>query len=518
MPLACTRGNQAFPAGSARGLALGRSFADDFYYRMHILPSVLDVGNLTEKTVYAVEVFNAWLAPVTLQSITGAGTEGLLLTGFELPELVRALTSITGELAASMDGPGSIDATWTFGFSTGEENVLKVTGSRIVTFPLAPDWSRKVTEKLSFWTDVFETRDGSEHRIMMRAMPRWSMEYTALESGERLNMLDSLLAGWGARTFLVPVWWMKSALDVPLKAGEEEAECDTAGRGFEPGGQAVIWQRALKCESATVRTVEPKRLTFLRPVGRDYEEGFVIPARLCRLSPETPVSALASSLVESRLRFEADEPEGMAPAPAGEQINGRDVFPFRHDWTGPRQRSVVWALNERDTGTGLPQRTARRAWPADKAEARDVLFGTREEAEAFKAWVIRQGGRARSFALLLEEDQITPTRGIVQGSNLLYAGNSAYGLLASGLACRSLLFLRTKDGRRQVFSVTSWQEFADGEFLFYADKAWPWTVALEDISRIGFVLTVRFDQDEFELERRHDLFARTDLAMRGVVQ
>jgi hypothetical protein len=495
-----------------------RTYLDDFYYRMHVLPSYIDVGNLTEKALYGVEIFNAWLEPVDILEITASDSEGLALSGFFLPETVLALTSVTGSLLVGMDGPAAIAAKFAFAFSKGDPLELKVEGSRIVTFSIAPDWSSAVKEKISYWTDVLESRDGTEQRIRMRRLPRWGIEYGILESGERVNLFDSMLVGWGARTFLVPVWWMKSALERALEPGESEVMCDTADRGFKPGGLAVVWQDALKCEAAEVLSVSPGSVLLSRPAGRAYEEGYLVPARLCRMAgAENGLDSLTSSLFRATVSFEAELPEDVPPAEAGDQIDGKDVFPFRHDWSSPRNRKVGWSLNLYDSGTGLPIRTPRRTWPTDSMEAADVLFGTLAEANAFKAWLARAGGRAGSFWALIEEEQLLPTRGIESGANLLYVGNAAYGLLESETRCRNRLFLKTSSGERLSFGVTSYQDAGNGEFLLFTDATWPKSVPLEQIARIGFVVLARFDQDDFEIERRHDTLARTSLALKGTL-
>ncbi|MDR1037355.1 MAG: hypothetical protein LBT40_12550 [Deltaproteobacteria bacterium] len=517
IPEARAREDQTFPEGREIGGAGSHSYSEDFYYRMHILPSLIDVGNLTEKATYTIEVFNAFLETVSITEIGSFDAEGLMLSGFDLPEAVLALTSVFGELLVAMDGPPRIDGRFVFEFTEGEPVTLRVTGSRIVTFSVPPDWSRKVVERLSYWTDVLEARDGTEQRIRMRRLPRWSMEYGILESGETLNLLDSMLAGWGARTFLVPVWWMKSALDRPLLAGEVSAECHTEGRGFAPGSPAVVWQDAHRCEAVEVLSVSPGSVTFANPVGQEFEEGYLIPAKMCRMTQtESSLGLLTSSLAEATLAFEAEEPEDTPPAGDGDMLEGKDVFPFRHDWTSQRKRSVSWSLNMYDSGTGLPVRTPRRNWPTDSLEARDVLFGTIAEANAFKAWVARAGARAGSFWALIEEEQLLPSRGIEAGTTLIYVKNAAYGLLVSETACRNRLFLRTADGERLVFRVTSYMETEGGDFLLFTDRTWPRSVPVGQISRIGFVVLCRLDQDDFEIERRQDLLGRTSLSLRGV--
>lgn len=517
MPRAGARTVQTFPAGVERGFAPTRSFADDFYYRIHLLPSIIDAGRLTEEMKYPVEIFNAFLEPVSLTELAAANAGGLELAGFAPSDVVLAMTSSVGTLTVVMDGPPEIDGSFAFEFTEGAGVTLRIIGSRVVTFPFAPDWSRKVVERISYLTDILEARDGTEQRIRMRALPRWSTEYTVLEGGEAMNLLDSMLAGWGARTFLVPVWWMKTPLVTPMGGGAVNARCDTAGRGFVQGGMAVVWQDAFRYEAFDIATIAPDGLTFSKPSTRSFMDGHVIPARMCRLAgAEGALSAVTSSLAEASFNFEAERPDDVPAGTSADTIDGRDVFPFRHDWSSPRKRTVRWSVNSYDTGTGLPIRAMRHGRHSDGLEARNALFGSIAEAEAFKGWVARQHGRAKSFYALIDEDQLVPTRGVLEGASLLYIRNAAYGLLESASDERNLLFMQDAAGARTVFRPTTYVDAGAGETLLYLDRPFPATVPLDRIVRIGFVVLCRFDQDDFALERGQDTLARTSLTLKGV--
>ena len=72
------------------GFAAG-SWSDDFYHRVHVIPSQLDIGNLFTTQSRTFRVWNAYLdSAKTLASVSESGTEGILITAPASPPTVFA--------------------------------------------------------------------------------------------------------------------------------------------------------------------------------------------------------------------------------------------------------------------------------------------------------------------------------------------------------------------------------------------------------------------------------------------
>src|SRR5690606_25067648 len=56
--------------------ALQKCFVDDYYYRIHMLPTAIDVGNLVTEQVHTILMWNAFLSPVQLLDISTVGGDG----------------------------------------------------------------------------------------------------------------------------------------------------------------------------------------------------------------------------------------------------------------------------------------------------------------------------------------------------------------------------------------------------------------------------------------------------------
>ena len=56
------------------------TFLDDFYYRIHIRPGVIVLGNLLSAQVRTVEVWSGYFDPKLLSSLSIVGTDGIMFT------------------------------------------------------------------------------------------------------------------------------------------------------------------------------------------------------------------------------------------------------------------------------------------------------------------------------------------------------------------------------------------------------------------------------------------------------
>ena len=516
IPPARIRTDQVFPEGKARAAARPPFYGDDFYNRVHVRPHLIDVGNMTERLVFEVELFNAFLTAVVLTDVDGIGVDGMVLSGLDPPLTILALTSAFGELEILLAGPAAIDGRQVFSFSRGPDLALRVIGTRLVTFGLAPDWSKTVKESLIYWTDVLESRDGTEQRIIMRPLPRWRLTYEVLEADLPAGLLDNLLAGWGGRSFVVPLWHRKSRLTSPVRPGDVDVPCETAGRGFGSGDLCVLWRDATRCDTLEVQAVGAHGLVTARPAGGEYGSGYCAPARLCHLvGDECGISAVASNLLEAELVFEADEPEPVEPAPLPAFLDGLGLFPYGHDFASARPRRLVRSMNTYDSGLALFSREDRRGWPVDHVSVEDVMLGGLEALEAFKGFVQSVGARAKAFWLDLNEDSLRLTRRIEAGTRLMYVADVAYGLLASGLPARRRLLLLTRKGRFTAL-VNSYLQTVEGDLMLELDDAWSVDLEPWEVGRLGFLVKARLDQDEFVLEHLVDDVARVSLELKGV--
>jgi hypothetical protein len=516
--MARQRNYHTVPAASVHNLNTTWSFLKDFYYRIHIYPSRIEIGNLTERLVYTIEFFNAFLTSASLTSVTPYDNGGVNLEPIALPKLILSLTSFTAELEIILNGPATLNARYVFGFSLGPELDLLVTGTRITTFSISPDWSETVSERLSFLTQILESRDGTEQRIALRQIPRWTFRYSFLEGDDKVNLVDSLLTGWGARSYAVPNWIKKTKILNPISQGALTINCDTQNRGFVNGGLCVLWRDALYYDTLEVASFTASQVTVARPVSKSYNAAYLIPATFCHLvGDRSEITALTSGLLTGEVEFESDEVTEIPAVDLTDKYQGLAILPYKHDYSRGRERALQRMMFFYDTGLGKYSRVDLRGFPLDEISFNDVLLTGHGQVNTFKNWLMALYGPQKPFYMVLAEDQLRPTRPLDYGSNMLYVASNIYGLLESTLTSRKTLVLRTKE-ERFIFNVTSFIGTSMGDLLLYVDMVWPRLILQSEIVQIGFLVKGRMNQDEFEFEYSADTLAKVSFNVKGIVQ
>ena len=139
----------------------------DYYYRIHISPQRLDLGNVVSAQTQEVFLWNAFLEPRTLVDIGGTD-EGVLVSGQPDPPLLfPALKELTWQLTVTPDGQPVLDTVVTWEFDNGRVAGLRITANRIIAWTFVPDWGDSIRERLTGATDILQSESGVSQR-------RWS--------------------------------------------------------------------------------------------------------------------------------------------------------------------------------------------------------------------------------------------------------------------------------------------------------------------------------------------------------
>jgi hypothetical protein len=255
--------------------AADRTFRDDWYHRIHVLPAAIDFGNIVSPVSHPIEVWNAFFSPISLAAMEVAGADGVSLTGQPPPPLVYGgLASRVYTVAASTQGSPVLSARYVFRFSNGASSKLTVSGRRVVVFGLAPNWAGGITERLAWLTDVLESYDGSEQRIRLRSIPRRSFEFQLDLAGHDVRVLETLLHAWAARVFAVPVWTDRTVLTAPLSAGATAVRVsDAANADYHAGGLVAFWSDNQHHEVGEILSLAGNALTLKQPLSRGWPAG-----------------------------------------------------------------------------------------------------------------------------------------------------------------------------------------------------------------------------------------------------
>jgi hypothetical protein len=502
--VARSKGGSAFPA-----------FGGDWYHRIHVIPSTIDLGNLVSPVERVLEVWNARFSSATLSGIDATGDDGLLLSGQPAPPLgFGPLQSRLYTFAASTRGAPVIDAAYIFRFADGTAALLVVTGRRVVVFGMRPDWSEGVTERLAWLTEVLEAHDGTEQRVRLRRMPRRSFEYAFLLEGKATRLLDHLLFGWGARVYCLPVWSDVTILASGLSAGTTSITVqDAANADYHAGGLVVLWLSDIRHEAVEILDVSGDVLTLKLPLGSAWPAGTrVYPARLVRLEGEVKVERPTDTLARGRCRFQVEDLSAPPEVDYGPAYQGYRVF----DWSPNRALDPedTWArkLAVIDNRTGLPVFDDESGKPKIGRRL-EWLLTDRPQVTAFRGWLAARAGRANPCWLPTFESDIHVTRTVAATDAGLVVENTGYARFINADPIRRDIEIVTTSGtfyRR----VTGAFDLSEDEELISLDAALGVTLEPSHFIRVSWLELSRLDQDAVEIHWETDRVARVLLATR----
>ena len=251
------------------------SFLDDYYFRVHINPGSIDLGNLLSAQTRTIEVWSSYFESKLLASVLESNTEGLTLQQPQsAPTYFAGLESRTYTLSIDTSGPPVVDAKYLFDFPD-ENPTLSVAGRRVVVMPERPKYPLK--ESLQWKTDIIRSFAG-EQRIRLRDAPRQILSVESVISNQSYTKLKAVGYQWAHRVFAIPVW--TDAILVPsIAAGSSIIYLNTVYSDFRSFDILVIWNSETDFEAIETLNVYANRIELKLPTSKQYTNAFVIPAR-----------------------------------------------------------------------------------------------------------------------------------------------------------------------------------------------------------------------------------------------
>ncbi|AEY69564.1 tail assembly protein [Burkholderia phage vB_BceS_AH2] len=494
----------------------------DYYFRIWLIPSgQLDIGGLSSEQHIAILVWNAFPdGPKTLRALDVEGMDENRLVGPGNPPLVFGPLEFQNyTLILSENGTPVIDVNMIWRFDGERPQQLEVTGFRAKTWAIPVDWRNPPVDRFEWLTDVQESRSGFEQRMELRQAPRRTIEGTFVVTGQDLGWFDAMLFSWGARGFLLPVWYDKTVLSKPLANGEDRVYCDTTDREFTAGGFILIGNDLRTAVAMQVIDVYPDGVLLKRPVSTGQAKGtFTWPARQCRVVNPVNQTQHTAGVIEMRVTFEITDQDDIPPIPSDTMLNGSQVLTREHNFLYTIDRTYARKLTILDNSTGLPQWIDLSNWSQITRQIK-LMLKDRANRRNFIGWLSSISGRLTPFwredrETLLE---MTDNQGVGETA-LLHIKPVGFPTLLYGQPCRMALVLRHKSGAVYYRRILAAQvDVATGDELLTLDTNLPASVP-SDWLLISYLEFVRLDADAIEIAHRSDEVSEVQFALRGIKQ
>jgi hypothetical protein len=497
---------------------IATSYFDDYYNRIHIQPPRIDLGNLLSVQTRQATVWNAYLTPQGLGAILESGTEGITESGVAAPTVFAPLEERVFTLNVDTEGPATIDALYTFIFSS-EAPELRATGRRVVVFGYAPNWSEPVREKLSWLTDVLLTQSGIEQRVGLRGIPRRALSYSLLTQDRLASAkLETILLGWQSRLYALPVWTERQVLAAPLTAGVMTIPCQTTDYEFAPNGLALLWRAHDQHEAVEIASVGASSITLKSPTVSAWPAGTrLYPVRLARLPQRQKFARETNHHLSGTVEFEMADSPAIAALDTGDTYAGYRVYAGGTNWAEPVEIEAMRQLDVLDYDTGAP-------WVDDLSGIAALLkswhwtLGSRAEIVALKKWLAAREGRRVPFWSPTQAEDLKIMAPIGSSAVSITVENIGYARYLAGRADRRHIMIETLAGQRFYRSITASSEIDDATEQITIDSALGVTLQPADIKSARFLHLTRLESDEVEIAWHSLALAECSTMLRSLPQ
>ncbi|RRV29485.1 hypothetical protein EGJ23_00645 [Pseudomonas sp. o96-267] len=492
--------NPSAVPGSLRGAHL-----NDYYYRIHITPSRLDLGNVVSAQTSPVSLWNAFLEPRTLVDIDGLD-EGIQVSGQPAPPLLfPALKELVWQVTVTPDGQPVLDTVVAWEFDNGRSAGLRITANRIIAWTFVPDWGDGIVEGLTAATDILQSESGVSQRRKLRGSPRREFNGAMYAEGRERQLLDLALFGWSDRIWSIPIWPDIQLLDAGIAADVDFIPCSTLHLDFRAGGLAMLrGEDAFTSETLEILEVLPEGLQLKRNTLLTWPAGSrLYPARSAQLLEEPSLNKLTDRLFEAEVRFLVVEVCDWPKWLPATLYRGRPVWDRRPDDSENLTHAAQRLRSTLDSGFAQPliTDTARRALQV--LGQRHLDLG-REARALVRSFIYGMDGRQKVVWVPTHMDDLTLLAPATAVATTIDVANIGYTRFSNGKPGRRDIRIERWDGTvlmRRIIGATE----LDGQTERLAlDAALGSDLQPADVARISWMNLMRFESDTQNIEHMTD--------------
>ena len=470
-----------------------RSYIDDFYYRIHIIPNPISLGNLLANKTLAVAVWNAYFDPKNLSDLTVPTDFGVTMTppaGETVPFVMNPLREAIFTLSAALAGPPVIDTTITFVIG-GVTVQVPVTGKRVVVFPFPPNWSGPYDETFEYNSWVLTAADGSEQTgSNWGNHARRQFGYTILVAGKQMQRLENLLFAWQQRLFGVPHWAEKSKLLSASVVGATTISLDTTDRSYEAGGFAILYLDPDNYEAFSIEETTSTTLKATSALQRAWPQGTrVYPISLALIAETSGGTYQTDNKIVMPVNFSCEpsqSPENTSVGDATPMYRGEELYLGRLNWASPLAFSVRGDRKALDYKTGIFNTYSHSGF-SGTTRKHNWQVRSRAESRALRAWIGRREGMARPVYMPTGNSDLTLVSPIVSASNVIEVASNDYGSFVNASPAKRDIIILLRDGSYFARRITGATVVSNAVTRLAIDSPIPQSINVAQIKRISML-------------------------------
>jgi predicted hotdog family 3-hydroxylacyl-ACP dehydratase len=494
------------PLATAHGAKVGvraTSFAlTDWYYRIHVTPALMALGNVVSNVTQSVGVWNAWLETAqTLNAINGVNVDGINLAGGGmLPQVFAPNQEVRYTVTVSTEGPPTIAGTYTWQFADSENVTLTVTGNRISAWALTPDWAQPVVERIEYKTDILQSWSGIEQRRALRIAPRRTIEFDAQLWRQDRRFIEAVLFAWSSRVWALPIWPDGQKLTADLLPGATAVPCDTVNRDFVAGGLAALISDAGQYEVLQVLTVSSTSIGLAHPTANKWPNGSKLyPARSARLTSYPKITRDNGEYASAKPSFVIVEPCDWPAATGLPSYRGYPVLEMAPDEgagsDSTYEREAVTMDN--DTGTITVDDRARIGFPV---LSHAWFMQGRATRAAFRSLMYMLKGRQGVMWVPTYNADLILAASVTAGQPSIDVELTGAALYLSGQRNRRDIRVELMNGSLFYRRVTGAVALDSNTERLTLDSSLGVNISPSQVRRISYMAPCRLNSDSIEIQ------------------
>lgn len=469
---------------SINSASISHSYLYDYYFRIHVVPNKIDLGNVLTDQVQNIEIWNAFLESKTIAAITST-SPSITLVNPTGENTLKALQATTFQLTVNGTGSPLIDDLITIAF-LDISSYISLTGKRVTVFPFPALTDYKETQE--WLTDIIASIS-SEQNLQLREIPRITYDYNYyFKTVEEFSLAKNIAKTYSHIGLGIPIWSQISYTS-SLPNGSTFININTLLMELKVGSLLISYKDYTNYEVLEVLNFTSIRIDLKLATLKNYSGGcFIIPLKICTLPKEITFSRANSSKNKASARFVALDNYVFS-----------DITTFEIFKTLPliTKNSVIESsLSEQferktetiDSKTGkidiidLENYTRHRQNLSLVAHGQDNIYKLKRFLDYLK-------GRYNYLYLTTFSKDIVPvTTSLAVGANQILVKNS-------GLTAAKPKHLRIVGNVSVNVDVIAVGEALGNELINFT----PITVAITNITHLEIITKVRSDSDNLEL-------------------
>ena len=417
-----------------------------------------------------------------------------------------------GNLVYSSDAPG-----WLFDSSWVPDAQLTATADPRTALPvwtLSPNWKEGVLETVSFQTEIMVSEMDAEQRRSLARHPRRTVEASFLRAGVGAQRMNEFMVGVGSRKFMMPFWPEQMYLGGPVSAGDTEIYFEYGAldnREFYNGGAFVLTNRGTSTYELLTYTVwtDSDNHTLLRldtPLVHSWDvHTRITPAYEARFDDSSGAVAMqyvTDRTATAQLRFNLVNTLKHV-TPSWDYCAPLWRFPI--DWTDTWSETFTRNTDKLDTTIG-PIDVIDPSGVTRVGQSLKITLLGRDAVSKFRSFITMARGKTVRFWFPSNHNDITPIGPTIGGATLNGVDNGYTDWLVDPQDAKLMIQIEFASGAPTIYRRLQSVTKAGSQNIYHMDEVIP-TFPTTDVSRISFVMPVRFDQDNFELNHVTDELA-----------